>query len=86
MCICSPMHEDTNRFCQQVLYSRCVGTLPSHGFVVGGHLGLEAYFLSQQLRVSTYPFMAILMPKSETMVEIADRIQGKIEATSLCAF
>ncbi len=83
----SPMHEDTSKFCQQVL---CNPEIAEHcdrtALTWAGQVwDSEAYFLSQQLRVSTYPFMAILMPKSETVVEIADRVQGKIGASSLLA-
>lgn len=38
----------------------------------------EAYHLSLTLRVSTYPFMALLMCNSSREVSIADRIQGQI--------
>ena len=83
----SPMHEDTNKFCEQVL---CNLEIAEHcdrtALTWAGRVwDSEAYFPSQQLRVSTYPFMALLMPKSETMVEIADRVQGRIEASSLLA-
>ena len=36
----------------------------------------EAYSLSLQLKVSSFPFMALMMSESERSVQILDKIQG----------
>ena len=81
----APLHEDTDKFCQQVLCRREVSDYCDRSAVTwaGQIWDTEAYALSQQLRVSTYPFVAVLMCRSEVEVEIVDRVQGKIEAGSL---
>jgi hypothetical protein len=74
----SPLHEDTDRFCEQVLCSPQFVEMTSANVVLwGGRVfDPEAYGLSTQLGVSAYPFMALLICQSARSAQIADRIQG----------
>ena len=76
----SPMHEDTDRFCRQVLCTQNVSRFLDENFVTwaGRVWDPEAYGLSTQLRASSYPFMALLICQSERTVQVADRIQGVV--------
>ena len=81
----SPLHENTDQFCQQVICKREVADYCNRSAVTwaGSVWDTEAYELSHQLRVATYPFVAMLMCRSEGMAEVVDRYQGTIEAGSL---
>lgn len=75
----SPMHEDTPRFCHQVLCTQSFTQFANENFVCwsGRVWDPEAYDLSHQLRASSFPFVALLVCQSERMVQIADGCQGK---------
>ncbi len=75
----SPMHEDTPRFCHQVLCTQSFTQFANENFVCwsGRVWDPEAYDLSHQLRASSFPFMALLVCQSERMVQVADRSQGQ---------
>ena len=64
----SPLHENTERFCQQVLCKREVAEYCDNNVVTwaGSVWNTESYRLSHQLRVATYPFVAMLMCRSES--------------------
>lgn len=74
----SPIHEDTNRFCRQVLSSPRLTTLASQYMVTwaGKIWDSEAYGLSTQLKATAYPFIALIVCQSSRMVQVADKIQG----------
>ena len=74
----SPIHEDTNRFCRQVLCSQRLTALTSQYMVTwaGKIWDSEAYGLSSQLKATAYPFVALLVCQSNRMVQVADKIQG----------
>lgn len=76
----SPLHEDTDKFCQEVLCSPQFIELTQGGVVTwGGRVfDPEAYGLSAQLGVSAFPFMALLVCQSNRVAQIADRIQGRV--------
>ena len=75
----SPMHEDTPRFCHQVMCTQSFAQFANENFVCwsGRVWDPEAYDLSHQLRASSFPFVALLVCQSERVVQIADRVQGK---------
>lgn len=77
----SPLHEDTPKFCRQVLCTRNVTmVLNEHAVVwVGKVWDPEAYDLSTQLRVSSFPFVALLLCPSAREVNVVDRIQGYMD-------
>ena len=77
----SPMHEDTAKFCNQVLCSESFSQFANQNVVcwAGKIWDPEAYDLSSQLRASSYPFIALLLCQSDRVVQIADRVQGKIK-------
>jgi hypothetical protein len=83
----SPMHEDTDRFCEQVLVAPTFTTLINEQVVIwGGKVwDAEAYGLSTQLGAAAFPFLALLVPQSNRLVQIADRMQGFTEVTPLIA-
>ena len=74
----SPMHEDTTKFCNQVLCSQAFSSFANQNVVcwAGKIWDPEAYDLSSQLRASSYPFLALLLCQSDRVVQIADRVQG----------
>ena len=78
----SPMHDDTTKFCNQVLCSESFSVFANQNVVcwAGKIWDPEAYDLSSQLRASSYPFLALLVCQSDRVVQVADRIQGKIKA------
>ncbi|CAE7646646.1 PUX10, partial [Symbiodinium microadriaticum] len=52
--------------------------------VWGGNIwDAEPYSLSMQLKVSTFPFLALMTCESDRSVQILDRIQGFIDAPTL---
>lgn len=77
----SPLHEDTPRFCREVLASQNVVNYANQNLVTwaGKVWDPEAYGLSTQLKVTTFPFVALLVCQSNRSVQIADRIQGFVE-------
>lgn len=74
----SPMHEDTAKFCNQVLCSERFSQFANQNVIcwAGKIWDPEAYDLSSQLRASSYPFLALLLCQSDRVVQIADRVQG----------
>lgn len=81
----SPLHEDSDRFCQEVLTAPAILQLMNeHMIVWGGKIwDAEAYGLSTQLNAAAFPFLALLVPQSGRVVQIADRVQGFVEAAPL---
>lgn len=81
----SPMHEDTDRFCQQVLCSENFTRLANEQLLVwaGKIWDAEAYGLSAQLGSTAFPFLALLIPQSARVVQIAERVQGFVEEEAL---
>lgn len=81
----SPMHEDTDKFCQQVLCSENFTRLANEQLVVwaGKIWDAEAYGLSAQLGSTAFPFLALLVPQSARVVQIAERVQGFVEEAPL---
>lgn len=63
------------------MYSENVLRVLQHSVVLwaGNIWDPEAYNLSLLLKVSTFPFIAILHSQSERNVQIVDRIQGYLD-------
>jgi FAS-associated factor 2 len=76
----SPMHEDTSRFCRQVLCTQTFSNFVDNEMMMwaGQVWDAEAYSLSIQLRATTFPFLALLVCQSDKVVQIVRRFQGKI--------
>ena len=74
----SPLHEETDHFCENIMKSPSIVSYLNQHMVtwVGRVWDAEAYALSSQLRVSSFPFLAVLVCQSNRTVQIADRIQG----------
>lgn len=74
----SPMHEDTNKFCRQVLCTQSFSTFVDNEVMMwaGQIWDPEAYSLSIQLRATTFPFLALLVCQSDKVVQIVRRFQG----------
>eukprot|EP01038_Epipyxis_sp_PR26KG_P014982 gene14982-20155_t len=81
----SPIHEDTNRFCRQVLSSNSLINLTNqHAVVWAGSVWYpEAYGLCTQLKASAFPFLALLLCQSNRVVQRVDLIQGYMEEREL---
>lgn len=78
----SPIHEDSNKFCSEVLCSQTMVDFVSQNNIttwVGKVWDLEAYGLCNQLHTSAYPFVALLVCQSERVVQVAERIQGFVD-------
>ena len=75
----SDLHELTDSFCRTVLTSESVSRYLGEHFVVwGGSVAdTEAFALTYQLKVKSFPFLCVLICQSETLVQIVDTIQGK---------
>jgi hypothetical protein len=74
----SPMHEDTGRFCRQVLCTQSFSAFVDGEMMMwaGQIWDAEAYSLSIQLRTTTFPFLALLVCKSDKVVQIVRRFEG----------
>ena len=81
----SPIHDDTQRFCESVLSSsNTVTYVNQHMITWAGRIwDPEAYGLSTQLKVSTFPFLAVLICQSNRTVQVVERIQGVISCFSV---
>ena len=77
----SPVHEDTSKFCRQVLCTRNVTMVLGDNAVTwaGSVWAPEAYELSLQLRASCFPFVAVLVCPSAREFNVVDRIQGYLD-------
>jgi FAS-associated factor 2 len=81
----SPLHEDTQSFCENSLCSREVSRYIDDNvlFWAGCVWDTETYSLSLQLQASTYPFLALLHCQSERVVKVLDKIQGDLDEREL---
>ena len=81
----SSMHDDTTLFCSQTLCKESITRFFDTSLVAwaGSVEQVEGYSLSLQLQAHSFPFMALLVCKSEREVVVADRIQGHISEVSL---
>jgi FAS-associated factor 2 len=81
----SPLHEDTDTFCQQVLCNQSfINFVNENTIVWGGRVwDPEAYGLSLQLSVSAFPFLGLLICQSVRTVQVSDRVQGMLEVDPL---
>lgn len=84
----SPLHEDSDNFCSSILcnpqFIDYVNSPDNSVIVWGGTVwDPEAYGLSTQLNVSTFPFLGLLIPQSARSVQVADRIQGILDLETL---
>jgi hypothetical protein len=83
----SPIHEDNDSFCRQVLCNQqFIDFVNETSVVWGGNVwDPEAYGLSSQLSVTAFPFLGLLVCQSARVVQIADRVQGAAELEPLLA-
>lgn len=82
----SPIHEDSDKFCTDVLCSQTMQTFVETNQIttwVGKVWDTEAYGLSTQLQTAAYPFVALLVCQSDRVVEVAQRVQGYVDETAL---
>lgn len=81
----SPIHEDTAKFCQNVLCNNNFINFVNENAImwIGRVWDPEAFVLSSQLRTSAFPFMALLICPTNTSAQLVDRIQGEMGADAL---
>ena len=81
----SPLHEDTHGFCTTVFCSQVFQQFTDENFVVwaGRVWDPEAFNLSMQFRVSSFPFLALLLCHSGNSVQIAAKIEGQWDVTEV---
>lgn len=77
----SPLHQDNDQFARQVLCDSTFTNFVNENMIVwGGQVfDPEAYGLSSQLSVTSYPFLALVVCQSARSVQIADRLQGIVD-------
>jgi FAS-associated factor 2 len=82
----SPLHEDTDRFARSVLNDPEVCTFLDRNFVIwaGSVASKEAYQLSMDLQVSTYPYCGVLISRSETQQQLVARLEGVCGSPNCC--
>jgi len=82
----SPLHEDTDRFCQQVFCSPTLSSFVDNSNIVtwaGKVWDPEAYKLSSELGVSCFPYLALLVCYSNRQFKVAVPIQGFTDERTL---
>jgi hypothetical protein len=81
----SEMHENTDQFCTDVLCAPNVSRYIESKFILwgGSVCDVEGFALMYQLKCKTFPFLCVLLCQSETLVQVADTIQGPITEHSL---
>ena len=74
----SPLHEDTDRFCNGVLCSSEFTEYVDNNFLLwgGSTYDVEGYSLSLQLNVTSFPFIGIFQCTGNRSVKLLDRFQG----------
>lgn len=78
----SPLHEDNDKFCSQVICSQefCEFSHERNfNMWIGNVCNVEGYVLSQQLGVQQYPFLALTVCLSTSKLQVIDRVQGFCE-------
>ncbi|CAG2172576.1 unnamed protein product, partial [Oppiella nova] len=83
----SDSHEDTDAFCQSVLINqRFIDCLTEHNvlFWASSVTYAEGYSVSQQLRESSYPFLALIALKQNRMV-VVRKLEGTAHLEPLIA-
>lgn len=81
----SPLHDDTQRFCRNVLASEALLAMTNEHTITwaGSVWDPEAFGLATQLRASAFPFVALLVCQSNRSVQVALKIQGYVEENVL---
>lgn len=76
----SPMHEKTDSFCRNVLCQPSIQSICDQNMVSwGGNVhDAEGYTLAMQFDACAFPFLALVVCRSENKVEIVTRVQGQI--------
>ena len=74
----SPLHEDTDRFCEQVLSTQSVTQYVNDQcvFWAGSVWNTEAFNLSLQLQATTFPFVAAIVCQSDRIIQVIGRLSG----------
>ena len=77
----SPLHEDSNTFCEDILCTQNISHIIDENlcFWAGNIWSTEAYAISNQLKASCFPFLAVLVCQSERTVQVIDKIHGILE-------
>ncbi|KAJ8612823.1 hypothetical protein CTAYLR_002050 [Chrysophaeum taylorii] len=83
----SPLHQDTDQFCREVFGCREVSTFVQQHFVLWGAdiSSADGHVLSEALRVTRYPFLALLVCRPGGREEVVDRLQGETDPTIVVA-
>jgi FAS-associated factor 2 len=77
----SPIHQDTDMFCRNVMCSEAFTEFVDSNFLTwGGSIhNVEAYSLCTQLGVTTFPAVAVFQCQSQRSVKVVDKISGYTE-------
>ena len=81
-----PSHQDTQRFCEETLASQTMKDFVNNLNVILWACSTdtaEGYRVSQALRESSYPFLALIVLRENRMM-VVGRVEGFMEAGPLC--
>jgi FAS-associated factor 2 len=81
-----PSHQDTSQFCQQTLASPIMKDFAARLNVIVWACSVdtpEGYRVSQALRETAYPFLALIVLRQGKMM-VVGRVEGHMEAEPLC--
>jgi FAS-associated factor 2 len=81
----SPLHQDTDKFCREILCTQLISDFFNENFLCwGGNINFsDVYKVNNTLSVSTYPFMAVLYNNPIEGIIILERIEGLINPEQL---
>lgn len=81
----SPVHEDTDRFCRNVMCSQSFSEFVDSTFITwaGSIHNVEAYSLCTQLGVTTFPTVAVFQCQSERSIKVIDKLCGYSDELSI---
>lgn len=76
----SPMHEDSQKFIQQTFCTQSFSAFADQHVItwIGNVWDEQAYTLGNQLRVTQFPFLALLLCQSDRMVKVIARQEGSL--------
>mmetsp|Transcript_8129 Transcript_8129/g.10771 ORF Transcript_8129/g.10771 Transcript_8129/m.10771 type:complete len:452 (+) Transcript_8129:91-1446(+) len=81
----SPLHQDTPEFCREVLCSQEVTSSVNESVVVWGAsvAHAEGMRVADLLQATSYPFLALLLPRPNSQVQLVEKFEGKMTGSTL---
>ena len=81
----SSLHDDTEKYVNDILGNETLRELVDSNMIawVGQVNDVEAYNLSNQLSITTYPSLSLLICNSENVVQPLDKLEGYMEVNTI---